>query len=93
MVSLHPSKKKKCCSVQIRLPYRVHFEVPFLARSVQVDDNFLVGQTQLFQSNMGTVRPWAGVVRVEDDLGRGHGGRLVIDNLYSTKENQIRVIN
>lgn len=51
--------------------YRVHFEVPGLARGVEVDDDLLVLQAQLLEGDVGAVSPGADVVCVEDDLG-GH---------------------
>lgn len=53
------------------MTYRVHFEVPGLARGVEVDDDFFVLQAQLLEGDVGAVSPGADVVCVEDDLG-GH---------------------
>lgn len=52
--------------------YWVHFEVPGLARGVEVDDDLFVLQAELLEGDVGAVSPRADVVCVEDDLG-GHG--------------------
>ena len=51
--------------------YGVDFEVPFLARTVKVDDYLFVGEIELFEGDMGTVGPGTGMVGVEDDFWGG----------------------
>jgi hypothetical protein len=49
--------------------YWVDLKVPWLTRCVEVNYDLLVGQTELFDCNMGTVSPRAAVVCVEGDFG------------------------
>jgi len=53
---------------RLKLPYRVHLEIPWFTRCVKVDDDFLVLQSQLFQCNVRPMRPRAPMVGVQSDL-------------------------
>jgi hypothetical protein len=48
--------------------YRVDFEVPWLARRIEVNDNFLVRQTKLFQNDISAMGPWTAAICVESEL-------------------------
>jgi hypothetical protein len=48
--------------------YRVDFEVPWLARPIEVNDDFLVRQTKLFQNDVSAMGPWAAAICVEIEL-------------------------
>lgn len=52
--------------------YRVDFKIPRFARLAQVNNNLFILQSGLFKSNMDSMRPWAAMVRIKDDFGRGH---------------------
>jgi hypothetical protein len=56
--------------------YRVDLKIPRLAGYVQVNDDLLILQAQLLESDMGTVSPGATVVGVENDLWGGHSVNL-----------------
>jgi hypothetical protein len=51
---------------------RVDLQVPLITGTVKVNNNFLELETELLQSNVCTMRPWAAVVGVESDLWAGH---------------------
>ena len=44
--------------------YGVDLEIPRLAGCVEVDDDFVVLQAQLFQHNVRAVCPWAAMICV-----------------------------
>lgn len=53
--------------------YRVDIEIPRLSRLIEVDDNFLVRQIQLFQGDVSTVSPRTQMVGIQGDLrGNAH---------------------
>lgn len=53
------------------MTYWVHFKIPWLTRLVEVDDDFLVLESELLEHDVCAVRPRAAVVGVEGD---GVGG-------------------
>jgi hypothetical protein len=50
--------------------YRVYFEIPVLARLVEIDDDFLVWQAKLFQGDLCPLSPGAAMIGVEHYIGR-----------------------
>ncbi len=52
----------------------VDLQIPFLARTVEVDDDFFKGQLEFFEGDVSAVGPGAAVVGVEGDFGRGSVG-------------------
>jgi hypothetical protein len=55
-----------------KIAYRVDLQIPWLSGSVQVNDNFIIWQTELLQRNVSTMRPGAGVIGIQNDLGSRH---------------------
>jgi len=51
--------------------YRIYFEVPWLARLVQINYDFLIRQPELFQSYVSSMCIWTAMIGVESDLRRG----------------------
>jgi len=51
------------------LSCRIDFEVPRLSWLIQVYDDFLIWQPQLFEGDVCAMSPWAAVVRVQCDFG------------------------
>lgn len=52
----------------------VDFKVPWFARCVEVDDYFVIGETEFFNYDVGAVGPGAAVIGVEGDFGGGAVG-------------------
>ena len=53
---------------------RVDLEIPFRARSLEVNNHFFVREIEFFQDDVSTLSPGAAVVGVEGYLGGGTVG-------------------
>ena len=48
--------------------YGVDLEVPFLARTAEVNDDLLIGEVKLFESSVSTVSPGTAMIGVKCNL-------------------------
>lgn len=53
---------------------RVYFKVPWLSRCVEINDDFVILETQLLDHNVSAMGPGTPVVRVKRDLWCGSVG-------------------
>lgn len=64
---------------RVLLSYRVDFKVPWLSRLLEVDDDFFIGEVELFEGDVGAVGVGAEVVGVEGYFGRHTGAVGLFD--------------
>ena len=50
--------------------YGVNFEVPWLTRLIEINDNLFIRQSKLFQYDMSAMCPRTAVIGVQRDLRR-----------------------
>jgi hypothetical protein len=55
-----------------RKRYRVDSQIPILPRLLNVDEDFFVRETEVFEGDVGALSPGAIGICVEDYLGRCH---------------------
>ena len=67
---------KKLVSERGLVTYWVDLQIPWLARGVQIDNDFFIVEAEFLKGNVRAVSPGAEVVRVENDLWGGHDGLM-----------------